>query len=223
MYVFLLWGHQAFAQTTSTTTTTTPSSTQPFAEGKASHYHSNLSRHYTTNGEMYNPAALTAAHRFLPFGTKVRVVNTLNKKEVIVRINDRGPFATGQDRIIDLSNAAGNKIGMTRLGVVPVKIYVLDQIPEIFYRMPADFEAWTLQVTSVASRALAEHHTQILGANSIIVETNLPTRKVYRIFYGRFRTKAEATAAKQELSAKGYNNSFEKYLIDDHWDLVKLD
>lgn len=207
----------------STFAQTTPNTTAPFAEGKASHYHSNLNKKFTTNGEAYDTRALTAAHRFLPFGTKVRVVNSLNNKEVIVRINDRGPFATGQDRIIDLSNAAAAKIGMTRQGVVPVKIYVLDQIPDLFYRMPADFEAWSLQVTSVNTRTLAEHHVRQLGANSMIVETNLPSRKVFRVFYGQFRTKAEATAAKQEMVAKGYPNTFEKYLIDDHWDLVKLD
>lgn len=195
----------------------------PFGEGKASHYHANLHKKYTTNGELYDTQALTAAHRFLPFGTKVKVVNTLNNKEVVVRINDRGPFATGQDRIIDLSNAAAARIGMTRPGVVPVRVFVLDQIPDLFYRMPADFEAWTLQVTSVNTRTLAEFHVQKLGAGATVVETNLPNRKVFRVFFGNYRTKAEATAAKQDLITKGYPNAFEKYLIDDHWDLVKLD
>lgn len=73
----------------------------------------------TANGEKFNPNALTAAHRTLPFGTKVRV--TYKGKSVIVRINDRGPFVKG--RVIDLSRAAARKIGCH--GVCKVKIQVI--------------------------------------------------------------------------------------------------
>jgi rare lipoprotein A len=68
----------------------------------------------TASGERMNPSAMTAAHRSLPFGTKVRVTNSRNGKSVIVRINDRGPFIRG--RIIDLSKAAAQRIGMVRSG-----------------------------------------------------------------------------------------------------------
>ena len=61
-----------------------------------------------------NPAAMTAAHRSLPFGTKVKVVNRRNGKAVVVRINDRGPFVSG--RILDLSRAAAEKLGFLRAG-----------------------------------------------------------------------------------------------------------
>ena len=67
-----------------------------------------------------NPAQMTAAHRSLPFGTKVEVTNERNGRSVIVRINDRGPFIKG--RIIDLSKAAAGKIGMVRAGQAPVCI-----------------------------------------------------------------------------------------------------
>jgi rare lipoprotein A len=79
--------------------------------GKASWYalHSR-----TASGERMNPSAMTAAHRSLPFGTKVRVTNNRNGKSVVVRINDRGPFIRG--RIIDLSKAAAQRIGMVRSG-----------------------------------------------------------------------------------------------------------
>ena len=85
--------------------------------GKASWYalHSR-----TASGEMMNPAQMTAAHRSLPFGTKVKVVNERNGKSVVVRINDRGPFIKG--RIIDLSKAAAGEIGMVRSGHAPVCI-----------------------------------------------------------------------------------------------------
>jgi rare lipoprotein A len=74
----------------------------------------------TASGARFNPNAMTAAHRNLPFGTKVRVTNKRNGKTVIVTINDRGPFIRG--RIIDLSNAAAGIIGMRSAGVAPVVV-----------------------------------------------------------------------------------------------------
>jgi rare lipoprotein A len=68
----------------------------------------------TASGERMNPSAMTAAHRSLPFGTKVKVVNRNNGKAVVVRINDRGPFIRG--RIIDLSKAAAAKLGFVGAG-----------------------------------------------------------------------------------------------------------
>ncbi len=68
----------------------------------------------TASGERMNPSDMTAAHRSLPFGTKVRVTNNRNGKSVIVRINDRGPFIRG--RIIDLSKGAAQRIGMVSSG-----------------------------------------------------------------------------------------------------------
>jgi rare lipoprotein A len=77
----------------------------------------------TASGERFDKYALTAAHRTLPFGTRVRVTNRNNGKSVIVRINDRGPFKPG--RVIDLSLAAAGAIGMRSLGLAPVAVEVL--------------------------------------------------------------------------------------------------
>ena len=74
----------------------------------------------TASGARFNPNAMTAAHRTLPFGTKVRVTNKRNGKTVVVTINDRGPFIRG--RIIDLSTAAAGVIGMRSAGVAPVLV-----------------------------------------------------------------------------------------------------
>jgi len=68
----------------------------------------------TASGERMNPEGMTAAHRYLSFGTKVRVTNKRNGKSVVVRINDRGPFAKG--RIIDVSRIAARKLGFIRAG-----------------------------------------------------------------------------------------------------------
>jgi rare lipoprotein A len=72
----------------------------------------------TANGERVNPSALTAAHRTLPFGTKVAVTNNKNGRSVVVRINDRGPFVRG--RVIDLTPAGARALGFS--GLAPVSI-----------------------------------------------------------------------------------------------------
>ena len=77
----------------------------------------------SANGEIYDMAKLTAAHRTLPFDTWVEVTNLVNKKQVDVRITDRGPFVTG--RIIDLSLAAASEIDMVASGIVRVRIKVI--------------------------------------------------------------------------------------------------
>ncbi len=96
---------------------------QGIRSGKASWYGPGFHGRYTANGEIFNQNALTAAHRSLPFGTKVRVTNVNNGRSVVVRINDRGPFAKG--RVIDLSAAAAHNLGMIHHGVVPVRLEVL--------------------------------------------------------------------------------------------------
>jgi rare lipoprotein A len=77
----------------------------------------------TANGEMMNPNAMTAAHKTLPFGTRVRVTNTRTGRSVIVRINDRGPFVRG--RIIDVSTGAARALGMVGAGVAPVTVDIV--------------------------------------------------------------------------------------------------
>jgi rare lipoprotein A len=89
--------------------------------GIASWYGPRFHGRRTANGEIYNMHAMTAAHKTLPFGTRVRVTSLVNGKEVIVRINDRGPFIKG--RIIDLSKAAAQAIDMP--GIKQVQVSVL--------------------------------------------------------------------------------------------------
>ncbi len=91
--------------------------------GRASYYGPGFQGKKTASGERFDMNALTAAHRRLPFGTRVRVTNLDNGKSVVVRINDRGPFK--KSRVIDLSLAAARKIGMTATGTARVKLEVL--------------------------------------------------------------------------------------------------
>lgn len=91
--------------------------------GVASYYGTDFHGKNTSSGEPYNMYAMTAAHRTLPFGTKVRVKNLKNSRTVIVTINDRGPFVKG--RIIDLSFGAARAIGMIGPGTTRVRIEVI--------------------------------------------------------------------------------------------------
>ena len=100
-----------------------PSGATKVQRGKASFYAKRFHGRKTANGERFDVNAMTAAHRKLPFGTMVKVTNLENGRSVVVRINDRGPFARG--RVIDLSPAAARRIEMIRAGIVPVTVEVL--------------------------------------------------------------------------------------------------
>ncbi len=94
-----------------------------YQKGEASWYGPGFNGKKTANGEIFNMNKLTAAHKKLAFGTKVRVTNLKNNKTVVVKINDRGPFVKG--RVIDLSKKAAQQIDMIKTGHVPVKIEIL--------------------------------------------------------------------------------------------------
>ena len=93
--------------------------------GNASWYGPYWHGRKTSNGEKFDRNKLTAAHRTLPFNTKVKVTNLKNNKSVVVRVNDRGPFKPG--RIIDLSEKAADKIDAKKQGISYVKVQVLSQ------------------------------------------------------------------------------------------------
>ncbi len=92
--------------------------------GTASYYGSKHQGKRTASGERFDKNSLTAAHRQLPFGTRVKVTNLNNDKSVVVRINDRGPHTRG--RLIDLSQAAASQLGMLRSGTARVRVQALN-------------------------------------------------------------------------------------------------
>ena len=99
--------------------------THPDADGLASYYADHLAGNTTASGEPYDPNARTAAHRTLPFGTRVRITRVDTGDKVIVRINDRGPQK--RERIVDLSRRAAEALNMIEAGVVSVTLEVLDE------------------------------------------------------------------------------------------------
>ena len=91
--------------------------------GIASYYHSSLHGNLTASGSRFDASALTVAHRQLPFGTRVRVVNLYNSRSVDCTVTDRGPFIDG--RIIDLSPRAAGRLGMKKQGLAMVEVHIL--------------------------------------------------------------------------------------------------
>ena len=96
-------------------------------KGIASYYHDSLHGNKTASGAIYNKRILSAAHKSLPLGTKVRVTKLNNGKSIVVVINDRGPFVKG--RIIDLSRRAARDLGIVKSGLAKVEVEVLS-VPE---------------------------------------------------------------------------------------------
>lgn len=130
-------------------------------EGLASWYGGHFQGRQTANGEIFDTNQLTAAHKSLPFGTIVQVMHKENGKTVQVRINDRGPFVAG--RIIDLSRAAADAIGLTAQGVAPVKLTILQQGSGPA-GLPSRPHHVTIQVASYGSQANARATLQRLKA-----------------------------------------------------------
>ena len=97
---------------------------KPLAGGTASYYASQFHGRRTASGERFDTGAMTAAHRTLPFGSKVRVTNPANGRSVVVRINDRGPFTRG--RTIDVSRAAAERLGLIASGHARVELALVD-------------------------------------------------------------------------------------------------
>lgn len=101
-----------------------PAPARTIAGGSASYYASKFEGRPTASGERYRAGQYTAAHRSLPFGSKVRVTNPSTGRSVTVRINDRGPFTAG--RVIDVSRAAAEELGLIARGHAPVELEVIE-------------------------------------------------------------------------------------------------
>ncbi len=102
-------------------------------EGTASWYGPGFDGKLTANGEIFDTTKLTAAHQTLPFDTLVRVTNLGNNRVVVVRVNDRGPFVGG--RILDLSQAAAEKLDMIGSGTARVRLELLSEMPAASWRV----------------------------------------------------------------------------------------
>jgi rare lipoprotein A len=165
--------------------------------GMASWYGAPHHGRRTASGEVFDMHQLTAAHRTLPFGTRLLVTNRDTNQSAEVRVNDRGPFVEG--RILDVSYAAGRLLGAVGPGVIPVRVRVLS-LPA---RSSSGDGPFTVQIGSFTTRARAEAlRDAVPGAT--IVESEVGSETVYRVRVGAYPDRARAGAAARDLAARGY-------------------
>ena len=173
-------------------------------KGLASWYGEKYHGRKTSNGEIYNMNAFTAAHKTLPFNTVVRVENQDNGRQTWVRINDRGPFI--KDRIIDLSKAAAKEIGVDISGIAPVKLYLAEHEMSFSPKPEKPRERtpsyWTIQVGSFS---------EFFRARNLVSRFEECGHKVriekfdtmFRVRIGSFTKKEDAERARQQLDLTG--------------------
>lgn len=170
--------------------------------GRASWYGPTFNGHRTANGEIYNQNALTAAHRTLPFNTFVKVIDLDNGRSVVVRINDRGPYARG--RIIDLSYAAAKKIHMVGPGTARVKLVLVHGNMRAISRNKQynnGSELFTIQIGAYSDRSEAEDQQHKMG-HIWIQKAKVDGKMIYRVYYGKFSSRDEAENALRKLHAR---------------------
>jgi rare lipoprotein A len=182
--------------------TRTPAPTEPLyvEEGIASWYGHPYHGRIAASGERYDMEDLTAAHRTLPFETRVRVVNTLNEKTVDVRITDRGPFIDG--RVIDLSRAAARVIDLIRPGIAPVRVEVTS-LPEKVRDGVFAVQVGAFRDKENAERARIQMAAKY-GAAKIVQDEGL-----WRVLVGAEKTEERADALCRKIRHdSGEKNAF---------------
>jgi len=177
--------------------------------GVASWYGPKFHGKLTSNKEVYDMNALTAAHKTLPFGTVVRVVNQENGKEAVVRINDRGPFVN--DRIIDMSRRAAEALGMLEQGTARVKITALNEVAAHggtpSNRVFPGQDKFSIQL-AVFKKPENAGQMKREFKNSRIRAFFRKGTKYYRILIGSHPTFEEAVKHRNSIRLRGFPNAF---------------
>ena len=166
--------------------------------GIASWYGKDFHGKPTSSGEIYDMHQLTCAHNTLPLGTMVMVTHMENTKSVELKVNDRGPFV--KDRIIDLSYAAAQIIGMYEKGTAYVKVEAIGPVIEQIQR-------FTLQVGSFVDEANAQKLADQLRKsfeNVHVTTVETLTQKYHRVRVGQFETRESALSTAEKLSQMGF-------------------
>jgi rare lipoprotein A len=170
--------------------------------GWASWYGKDFHGRKTASGAVYDMYQLTAAHKTLPLGTTVMVTHLNNGRSVMVAINDRGPFVRG--RIIDLSYAAAQALGMAEEGVAKVRVEVIDKEST---PTPSPEGPFTIQVGSFTDRSNASRLLEALQkehADVYIQVLKTPENTYSRVRLGKFKTREEAYQLAVRLAQEGY-------------------
>ncbi len=167
--------------------------------GVASWYGPGFAGRQTASGEPYDPRRLTAAHPTLPLGTRVRVTDLETGRSVIVRINDRGPFVAG--RVIDLSRAAAERLGMVERGTARVEITLADPNATGWPIVRYAVQAGAYRSRPDAMRLA--HRMADFGAPVYIVRSS-GRRPLYRVRVGPYATRRDAELAARILEDRGH-------------------
>ena len=180
--------------------------------GIASWYGRDFHGKKTSNGEIYNMYAMTAAHKTLPLGTHVKVYNRDNSRSIEVRINDRGPFVRG--RIIDLSYAAAKDLGIVGPGTARVEVVALGRpaasagsASSAYLQQDYYSGNFTFQVGAFLNRENAERQKRELAKkykNAHITVYDRGDKIFYRVRVGRFTTLEEAVRGEEVLIQDGF-------------------
>ncbi|TXK51984.1 septal ring lytic transglycosylase RlpA family protein [Pontibacter qinzhouensis] len=183
--------------------------------GTASWYGSKYHGRKTSSGERYNRFEMTAAHKKLPFGTKVKVTNLDNNKSVIVRINDRGPFVG--NRIIDVSEAAARVLDIRGAGLGEVKVEILGKPGSALASLDdeeqeVNEELYTIEAGSFLQPQFAKAFSEKLKAFDKHLSIELSEEQfngmtIHRIKAGRFENKQQAEAFNDLLAEEGLNGT----------------
>lgn len=172
-------------------------------------FHGNL----TSSGERYDMDAMTCAHKTLPFGTRLRLVNVENKRSVVVVVNDRGPFVDGRD--IDVSRAAARQLGIIGAGTGVVDVVALGR--DMRYAKYLDGKKpgsvrtggpYTIQVGAFVERTNAKHVRDGLRLNHrtvYVMEAWVNGTKYYRVRVGKFKEEKQAERYARDLAYEGYD------------------
>lgn len=187
-----------------------------FQEGIASWYGPDFHGKKTSSGEVYDMHAMTAAHKTLPLGVYVKVKNRENGAEVVVKVNDRGPFV--KNRVIDLSYTAARKLGVDVKGTAPVRVEALGyrqkgKEGEDYFREPETYDSgnYAVQVGSFRdvenAQRLALEMKKLFG-HAEIQPATVNNERFSRVLVGRYTSLKEAEEAERKFADHGYPGSF---------------
>jgi rare lipoprotein A len=199
-------------------------------DGIASWYGAEFEGHPTASGEPFNPSQLTAAHPNLPFGTMLKITNKQNNKQVVVRVNDRGPFVSA--RIVDVSRAAAEALDILGTGTAPVlvesipgPIITVPPVPQVLPPLPPpqiihqDPPAVTETVTVITptlppQAEPAQPPAFITTESAAVIKPKLPatgTNKRYRLQVGAYRITRNAVEAFDRIKNLGLDPAYERH------------
>jgi rare lipoprotein A len=174
--------------------------------GLASHYGKGFHGRKAADGDRFSQNEMTAAHRKLPLGTKVMVENPATGEQVEVKITDRGPYADPKRRIIDLSKAAADSIGLVEQGVGPVRVVITEEAAKQ-KKNPEESLVYEVQVGAFEQEDYAKavlDQVQDWFPKAYIAPRQGPEGKYYRVRIGPFTDKAAAQRIASGLTRGGH-------------------